>query len=490
MSVQTQSVFDYNPAIPDVIPQIQRRFFAYPTGTYQQFVNQSDIIRFQFPKTKDFFDPWSLYINATVNCTPAAGTVMQGAGSFNHIFSSVVFYDPTGRELERINGYNRLMEVLETVSYDARQMGNMAWQGFGGTVDTSWGYQCGAQPVTNTPYHKFLAQAGTTPFAVTAGDNVRNAHYNGAIGDAFLPWLPDTSAYGSYVSGITDPYTLTPNAVWIGPYHSTGSYPWQTVLGVANASTQSPPYVATAFTPVDWTLTYNWTTGGTTPPGLFASTPQRLSYWHPLKSNAFNWGLPTYMTHDSSASTGPTGMGGQGWSTAGTPSATAPQGGVSAPIAMADAFWGTGFQPISPIVSNQVVTADWSSVYNNANTTAALYLGAPTAPVDYTQLQSQPMIYGLAKPFNDNFCGSAMEPTFSTSVLTHYINRGLPTATNYTSQAFKIPIMLGLIGHFIRKENYRLIPMEIFEGCTLEFTMNPTYLFTSNHTMNQQNRNF
>jgi hypothetical protein len=129
-------------------------------------------------------------------------------------------------------------------------------------------------------------------------------------------------------------------------------------------------------------------------------------------------------------------------------------------------------------------------MYNNANTSKVLYRGPSGVNVYQNSYSSDPKIFGFAKPFNDNFCGSAMEPVFSNSVLTHYIANGVPTATNYLQQTFKIPVMLGLIGHFIRKENYRLIPMEIFEGCTLEFTMNPTYLFTSLHSVNQQNRNY
>ena len=220
MSISGQSVFDYNPAIPEVIPQIQRRFFSYPTGTYQQFVNSNDVIRFQFPKTKDFFDPWSLYFNGTIN-VPAPPLipqqVVQGAGSFNHIFSSVVFYDPTGRELERINGYNKLMEVLETVSYDPRQMSGMAWQGFGGTVDTSWGYQCGPQPVPVTPMHSQQYTSGAEFY----GKVIPCINFSGANALA-INYFADGTSWGSVNQvGVQNQYYnpgLTTNLSIGGPY--------------------------------------------------------------------------------------------------------------------------------------------------------------------------------------------------------------------------------------------------------------------------------
>lgn len=267
-------------------------------------------------------------------------------------------------------------------------------------------------------------------------------------------------------------------------YFTENAYPWRTgplITGdTLNTGVVGKPL------PVDWVYAQQWNTTNSPHYALLCPGVGRLSYWHPLKTNAFHYELPKNLAYDSSTSTGPIGVAPVGYT-------GVPQGGVPAPVSMSDAFWGTGFQLIQPIASNLVSATDWSSVYNNANTTKSAYtsgLAANSQGVYLNGLTSNPMIYGLAKPFNDNFCGSAMEPVFSTSILSHYIKEGLPTATNYVAQSFKIPVMLGLIGHFIRKENYRLIPMEIFEGCTLEFTMNPTYLFTSNHTTNQQNRNY
>lgn len=486
-AVTGQSVFDYNPNIPEVIPQIQRRFFCYPTGTYQQFVNSNDVIRFQFPRTKDFFDPWSLYFNGTINVPTVTGFVMQGAGSFNHIFSSVVFYDPTGRELERINGYNKLMEVLETVSYNPRQMQNMCWQGFGGTVDTSWGYQCGGQSVSTNMIHQTVATSGTATTPQT--QQVVSGNILSTFQSTQVQMLNnDISAWGQSptYTAVVEPYynpgAGTTNLQVIGPYVNEGQYPWRVgpFIQADSAFTANIGKIL----PVDWTFQVGWAAqASATPNQMQVLTPMvgRLAYWHPLKSNAFEWTLPKGLSYDASVSTGPVGQAliGYGGSVA---------GGVPAPISMADAFWGTGFQLVQPLTSNLTTGTDFSSIVNNANTTKTLWFGTGTPYM--TALASLPMIYGMAKPFNDNFCGSTMEPTFSTLVLTHYIQMGLPVATNYTAQSFKIPVMLGLIGHFIRKENYRLLPMEIFDGCTLEFTMNPTYLFTSIHTTNQQNRNY
>lgn len=118
--------FRYDAALPIVINQLQKRFFLYPTGTYQQQVSQNDIIRFQFPKTADFFDPWSVYLNFTVNVNPAQLAnadpfyykCLQLAGSGHSFIQRQVIYDPTGRELERFNGYNLLMDCLADINFD------------------------------------------------------------------------------------------------------------------------------------------------------------------------------------------------------------------------------------------------------------------------------------------------------------------------------------------------------------------------------------
>ena len=62
----------------------------------------------------------------------------------------------------------------------------------------------------------------------------------------------------------------------------------------------------------------------------------RLAYWHPLKTNAFAYVPNDQLGYEADITTGPIGI-------APVAYGGLARGGVPSPVAMADAFWGTGF---------------------------------------------------------------------------------------------------------------------------------------------------
>ena len=531
-------IFDYSFVPPLTFAKRIKRIEMLPTGTYNQSLNQQDIVRFYFKSAKDLIDPWSVNVQITVQVPDNVLTddskftykCLQLDGSAQSFIQNMVIYDPQGREIERINQYSRLANFLSEMKYNPQEKGGHDNQGFGGLNLGQFGAQVsGPIPAMSNKIYRATIQSTVPVLPVNTGSNLNPNEINYGWASVnplqiYKNTVMNQPLVGhniaTYSSLASPGESQTPNDSLIGPiqlYFSpatknylqvfesyedfTGTnthwgYPqilWG--LNTYNAST------STIQTGTDWisggsdpeTTFYTWFgsdgTGGT-PRALFNITADfsPVQYWSPLRSSFLTWELSPYFTWDANTGAGPIGTAN------GAPPST---------VHLLDAFYGSGM--ICGSVGKQI--QDRSSIQNtvnqayvwSTNLAAAqksiqgnVMWGASNGNQDITNSiigdSNCSLLSGFTDSFPCNFASNCYEPIFSKTLRQRVIKNGVPSVEAIQEWTFNFPLMSGFLGSLITAERYKLIPMAVLNDVVVEFYFNPYALFTSYNTNNVQNR--
>lgn len=475
---------NYANAPPLAFDKRVKRIEFLPTGTYNQSLSQQDIVRFNLKQAKDFIDPWSVNLELTVEVPEGVLAddnkfkykISQLDGSAQNFIQNMVWYDPQGRELERINNYGRLACFLQEMKYNPQERGGTDQYGCGGVNMGQLSKNISAVPA---PINKMRTLAGSL------NDGALLTTYGADLGQTcpVFGYVNTTNANLLSVSNNgTDTTTngvISDNhgGVIIGPLSTYFNDQGQPIMGAQ----YGPSNDTIALTPMQWqngTLIYpansnetpSWSTNGYWMAGAenhLQAAWSPVSYWSPCRNNAVVWESSPFIGWDSSIGAGPLGT------YNGAPPST---------IQIADSWYGTGIT----ICGNTNQMGDQLMKINNLNQT--IFYNGPqgaSATADMTA-----MVYGFADPFPANFMAGSFEPFFSSTVRQRVIDNGVPKSKFIRQHTFIVPLMSGFLGQLIEAPNYKLIPMEVMKDITLELTFNPYALFTSYHSGNNMNRSY
>lgn len=525
-------ILNYTSTPPLTFEKRIKRIEMLPTGTYNQSLNQQDIVRFYFKSAKDLIDPWSIQIQIEITIpdnileddTKFHYKMMQLDGSASSFIQNMVIYDPQGREIERINQYSRLADFLNQMKYNPQEKSGSDQQGMGGLNLGQFGSNVSG-PIPTLPQQFYKTGIRTSVYPSTGTDNI-NLNYDTNLweneqsvynwGEGFMPVTLDINnyTYAPLIPGFNGEQTLPilANGVTqtegqvtleeskiIGPLsgkwninnlylQSFGS------LTYLNSTYINPPIVWGAPNSDDadfqkWVLGVNnaeqssnqWLNGSI--PDAYVhlwAIPNNIQYWSPIRSNSLFWQLSPYFASDSALSAGPLG------SMNGAPPCT---------VSMADAYFGTGLavgsfgkQITDPSVlqNNTNSTYIWKNKTSQTNWPPGLY--EPNATQE--NLNSYTLFNGFSSAFPANFAVNCFEPRFSKRIKQRVLKNGVPSDEYITSWQFNIPLMSGFIGSLITPERYKLIPMAILNDVVVEFYFNPYALFTSYWSSSVQNRGY
>lgn len=492
MSQGIPITLDYSNAPPISFRKRVKRIEFLPQGTYNQSLSAQDIVRFNLKEARDFIDPWSVRLEITVEVPDSAlvddakftHKCLQLDGSAQSFIQNMVWYDPQGRELERINQYGRLANFLMEMKYNPQERGGTDQYGCGGLNLGQLGKQVGAIPA---PMNKMrwlgMNQAGGGVIENVPGSwenshsviGVVNGVSNTPITSGYSGVPADDTAYGMILDGafqLTGPFVNQFNAQnqWIqggtmvqyaavdGQPNPPSSYPtppyfagltWGSGTQLAGFTNSSPSWAT-----INPTATWNHITTNWSP----------VTYWSPLRNNSVVWQTSPFIEWDTAIGAGPLGT------YNGAPPST---------VQLIDAYYGTGVS----LCGNSSQCDDPTMLINNLNQT--LFYNGPGQGGSLTW-DMNTINYGFADPFPANFCSGTYEPIFSKTVKQRVIENGIPRAKGIQQMTFEIQLMSGFLGQLI--ENYKLVPMAVMKDITLELTFNQYALFTSYHSTNVNHR--
>lgn len=507
-----------------------KRIEMLPTGTYNQSLNQQDIVRFYFKSAKDLIDPWSMQVQIEITIpdqgldddTKFKHKCLQLDGSASSLIQNMVIYDPQGREIERINQYSRLAAFLGEMKYNPQEKGGHDHQGFGGLNLGQFGsIVTGPQPTNTNMFYDnaistttYLDPSNTANLiynpnmwngALTSGwsqDYLPSTIYKNNLTNAPLLGGFDNASYTDQLLNLSLPtggQVILEESYLKGPlgieFDIAGQFRQCFSVLNANNSDYDLPYVIWGDISSNVQSYQPWVSGTSTGPGsnsyMNGSISQAyihlwaqyslVQYWSPIKSCGLQWECSPFFSWDGKISAGPLGT---------------HNGAPPCTIAMADAYFGSGF--IAGCTGkqvkydgncqnnlNQALAYETSKIKNSSDLPPGI-LGS-----NGTQFpKSLSLINGFNESYPCNLASNCFEPKFSKTVKQRVIKNGAPSVEAVTSWTFQIPLMSGFLGSLITAERYKLIPMAVLNDVVVEFYFNPYAFFTSYWSTNVGNRGY
>lgn len=139
-----RSALNYSNIAPTSILNRKKMAQWNPQGTYNNNIGSGDIVRFNI-QTEDFWDPYSAYLEITIDVSGNPniaddGTytykILQVDSSVSSIFNQEII-TVKGEEVERIMHYDTLAAILNDLNYDTNDRYSRDYEGFGGVFTSS-----------------------------------------------------------------------------------------------------------------------------------------------------------------------------------------------------------------------------------------------------------------------------------------------------------------------------------------------------------------
>lgn len=139
-----RSALSYSTIAPTAVPNRKKMAEWNPQGTYNNNIGSGDIVRFNI-QTEDFWDPYSAYIEVTIDVSnnpniaddaTYTNKILQVDSSVNTIFNQMIIYHGSD-ELERIMHYDTLGCIMNDLNFDLNDRYCRDYEGFGGVHTSS-----------------------------------------------------------------------------------------------------------------------------------------------------------------------------------------------------------------------------------------------------------------------------------------------------------------------------------------------------------------
>lgn len=160
----TSRFLDFSTVKPVGVPSTVKMAKFTPQSAYGA-ITATDTIRFQI-NSPGFWDPYSAYFNLEVETfdLPAVGGFSQIDGSAHSFINQLIIYSK-GVEIERIQEYDGLAEVLSSVTYSGEQRAARKHEGYGSKTETPIKYGTGGQSYNPVSSGAMIERRGFTPIA-------------------------------------------------------------------------------------------------------------------------------------------------------------------------------------------------------------------------------------------------------------------------------------------------------------------------------------
>lgn len=195
-------LIDYSTVKPLGIPASIKILEFQPQSSYGN-ISYNDTIRFQI-NTPGFWDPYSAFINIEVDFSDMDENVFQQLDGSAHSFISELIIYNKGTEIERIQEYDGVANILSDMGYDPNKRMMRRHEGYGGatkeTLDSYSSFRGSRVTNANGLAGQYRSTVGAHPFQANYVDNP-----SGQVTDAYTKYqfsedtatLVNAKAYGS-----------------------------------------------------------------------------------------------------------------------------------------------------------------------------------------------------------------------------------------------------------------------------------------------------